>query len=168
MQAYADVCWRVLACAGVCWRMLTYADVCGRMQGQRPLDLRPYVITSLSLRMLTYAHVCSRMLTYADVCRGSILCNLRAYDLTVVSRAQIRPEQFTISKAGKLLFFVNSFCLKKPFLNFFFGFTAGVVHIQPPEASQFIPLALWWRRASLFNTVLSLAQSLSLTHTPQP
>jgi hypothetical protein len=67
-------------------------------------------------------------LNRADPPPGPARLDFRPYDLTVVRREQIKPEPFTIS-------------------------AAGVVHIQPGEPSQFIPLELWWRRASMFNTL---------------
>ena len=57
-------------------------------------------------------------LNRADPPPGPARLDFRPYDLTVVRREQIKPEHFTIS-------------------------AAGVVHIQPGEPSQFIPLALW-------------------------
>lgn len=60
--------------------------------------------------------------------KGPERLQFRPYDLEVVGREHIKPEHFTIS-------------------------AAGVVHIHPGQPSQFIPLADWWRRASMYNTL---------------
>jgi hypothetical protein len=56
IQAYSDVCWRMLTYADVCWRMLTYADVC--------------CICVSHITYLTHiqAYICDMCVSYACIC----------------------------------------------------------------------------------------------------